>query len=255
MIISTTITYIQKCFQVISLNVWQRNRPFYILRSTVTFLCLAKILIYPLAATPLLLLTLPGTSSLKTILLPSLTTPPPSSLSSPCNCIFLQISPLASSLPCYAFLFLFHFILHHSTSSSSFFPIIPYPPPLFSSSFHITLLLFPHHSCAAKAIFYCPSMNSHRPRSQNIPKESTLNPEKDSTIKRPRSHVSLEKSSQNYKLLENWAKPNLPPDVTPQPANSFGECIWRVCHVVKPGPRTGERAGWIAVWSSSLTGW
>jgi hypothetical protein len=49
--------------------------------------------------------------------------------------------------------------------------------------------------CAAKAIFYCPSMNSHRPRSQNIPKERTLNPEKDSTRKRPRSHVSLEKSS------------------------------------------------------------
>ncbi len=49
--------------------------------------------------------------------------------------------------------------------------------------------------CAAKAIFYCPSMNSHRPRSQNIPKERTSNPEKDSTRKRPRSHVSLEKSS------------------------------------------------------------
>ncbi len=125
------------------------------------------------------------------------------------------------------------------------------------------------HYWAAKAIFYCPSMNSHRPRSQNIPKESTLNPEKDSSIKRPRSHVSLEKSSQNYKPLENWAKPNLPPDVTPQPANSFEECIWRVCHVVKPEPReflailtsqrnrprTGERAGWIAVWYSSLTGW
>ncbi len=125
------------------------------------------------------------------------------------------------------------------------------------------------YTCAAKAIFYCPSMNSHRPRSQNISKESTLNPEKDSTIKRPRSHVSLEKSSQNYKPLENWAKPNLLLDVTPQLANSFGECIWRVCHVVKPEPReilailisqinwprTGERAGWIAVWSSSLTGW
>ncbi len=28
--------------------------------------------------------------------------------------------------------------------------------------------------CAAKAIFYCPSMNSHRPRSQNISKKRTL---------------------------------------------------------------------------------
>ncbi len=123
--------------------------------------------------------------------------------------------------------------------------------------------------CAAKAFCYCPSMISHRPRSQNILKERALNPEKDSRIKRPRSHVSLEKSSQNYKPLENWAKPNLPPDVTPQPGNGFGECIWRVCHVVKPEPReflailsshrkwprTGERAGWIAVWYSSLRGW
>ena len=57
--------------------------------------------------------------------------------------------------------------------------------------------------CAAKAFYYCPSMNSHRPRSQNISKERALNPAKDSRIKRPRSHVSLEKSSQNYKLLEN----------------------------------------------------
>ncbi len=110
---------------------------------------------------------------------------------------------------------------------------------------------------------------SHHPRSQNTSKERTLNPEKDSKRKRPRLHVSLEKSSKNYKPLENWAKPNLLPDVTPQPANSFGDCIWRVCHVVKPEPREflailtsqinwpewGERAGWIAVWSSSLTGW
>ncbi len=46
---------------------------------------------------------------------------------------------------------------------------------------------------------------SHRPRSQNTSKERTLSPEKDSTRKRPRSHVSLEKSSKNYKPLENWA--------------------------------------------------
>jgi hypothetical protein len=48
-----------------------------------------------------------------------------------------------------------------------------------------------------------PSMISHRPRSQNFLKEPALNPEKDSRIKRPRSHISLEKSSQNYKPLEN----------------------------------------------------
>ncbi len=67
-------------------------------------------------------------------------------------------------------------------------------------------------------------MNSHRPRSQNIPKESTLNPEKDSSIKRPRSHVSLEKSSQNYKSLENWAKPNLPH----WRHSTAGQQFWRV---------------------------
>ena len=61
----------------------------------------------------------------------------------------------------------------------------------------------PYCTCAAKAFYYCPSMNSHRPRSQNISKERALNPEKDSSIKRPRSHISSEKSSQNYQPLEN----------------------------------------------------
>jgi len=132
----------------------------------------------------------------------------------------------------------------------------------------ITHKLFYISLCAAKALFYCPSMNSHRPRSQNTSKGRTLNPEKDSSRKRPRLHVSLEKSSKNYKPLENWAKPNLLPDVTPQPANYFGDCFRRVCHVVKPEPREflailisqinwpreGERAGWIAVCSSLLSG-
>jgi hypothetical protein len=45
-------------------------------------------------------------------------------------------------------------------------------------------------------------MNSHHPRSQNTAKEQALIPEKDSKRKRPRSHVSLEKSSKNYKPLE-----------------------------------------------------
>jgi hypothetical protein len=58
--------------------------------------------------------------------------------------------------------------------------------------------------CAAKAFYDCPAIISHRPRSRNILKEPALNPEKDSKkrIKRPRSQVSLEKSSQNYKPLE-----------------------------------------------------
>ena len=91
-------------------------------------------------------------------------------------------------------------------------------------------------TCAAKAIFYCPSMNSHRPRSQNTAKEQALIPEKDSKRKQPRCHVSLEKSSKNYKPLEKWAKPNLLPDVSPQPANFSGNYFWRICHVVESVP-------------------
>jgi hypothetical protein len=49
--------------------------------------------------------------------------------------------------------------------------------------------------CAAKAFYDCPAIIRLRPRSQNILKEAQLNPEKDSRIKRARSHVSLEKSS------------------------------------------------------------
>ncbi len=67
---------------------------------------------------------------------------------------------------------------------------------------HSTYLRSGERYCAAKAIFYCPAMNSHRPRSQNTAKERGLIPDKDSKRKRPRSHVSLEKSSKNYKLLE-----------------------------------------------------
>jgi hypothetical protein len=56
--------------------------------------------------------------------------------------------------------------------------------------------------CAVRAFCDYPAIISHRPRSQNILKERALNPEKDSRIKRPRSQVSLEKSSQNYKPLD-----------------------------------------------------
>jgi hypothetical protein len=87
--------------------------------------------------------------------------------------------------------------------------------------------------CAARAFCDCPAIISHRPRSQNILKEAQLNPGKDSRIKRARSHVSLEKSSQNYKPLGKWAKPNLTPDVTPHPSQCLGECIWQVCHMGK----------------------
>jgi hypothetical protein len=52
--------------------------------------------------------------------------------------------------------------------------------------------------------FYCPTMNSHRPKSQVTSKEQALIPEKEirRTRKWPRCHVSLEKSSKNHKPLE-----------------------------------------------------
>jgi len=56
--------------------------------------------------------------------------------------------------------------------------------------------------CAAKAFYSCPAIISRRPGSQNTPKESQLNPEEDSRIKQARSHVTLEKSSKNYKPSE-----------------------------------------------------
>ncbi len=56
--------------------------------------------------------------------------------------------------------------------------------------------------CAAKAFYSCPAIISQRPGSQNTPKEVQLNPEEDSRIKQARSHVTLEKSSKNYKPFE-----------------------------------------------------
>ncbi len=97
-------------------------------------------------------------------------------------------------------------------------------------------VFFHEKNCAAKAIFYCPTMNSNRPRSKNTAKEQALIPEKDSKRKRPRCHVSMEKSSKNYKPLEKCTKPNLLPDVTPQPANFSGKYFRRICHVVEPDP-------------------
>jgi hypothetical protein len=49
--------------------------------------------------------------------------------------------------------------------------------------------------CAAKAFYSCPAIISRRPGSQDTPKESQLNSEKDSRRKQARSHVTLEKSS------------------------------------------------------------
>ncbi len=44
----------------------------------------------------------------------------------------------------------------------------------------MNLCIFTYTYCAAKDIFYCSTMNSHRPRSQNTAKEQALIPEKDS---------------------------------------------------------------------------
>jgi hypothetical protein len=56
--------------------------------------------------------------------------------------------------------------------------------------------------CAAKAFYSCPAIISRRPESQNTSKEPQLNPEEESRIIQARSHVTLEKSSRNYKPSE-----------------------------------------------------
>ncbi len=71
-----------------------------------------------------------------------------------------------------------------------------------------------------EGFFSCPAIISRRPESQNTSKEPQLNPEEESRIIQARSHVTLEKSSKNYKPSEDWAKPNLTPDVTPPPQAS-----------------------------------
>ncbi len=111
-------------------------------------------------------------------------------------------------------------------------------------------------------------MNSHHPKSQVTSKEQALNPENELRRTWPRCHVSLEKSSKNHKPLEKWAKPNLSPDVTPRPANFYsknfrGFATWwsQIRQNYQPFwppfrmAKIGERAGWSAVWYSSLSGW
>jgi hypothetical protein len=71
-----------------------------------------------------------------------------------------------------------------------------------ASNITITKIIYKNNCCAAKAFYSCPAIISRRPGSQNTPKESQLNPEEDSRIKQARSHVTLEKSSKNYKPSE-----------------------------------------------------
>jgi hypothetical protein len=59
--------------------------------------------------------------------------------------------------------------------------------------------------CAAKAFYSCPAIISRRPESQKTPKEPQLNTEEESKIIQARSHITLEKSSRNYKPSEEWA--------------------------------------------------
>ncbi len=78
------------------------------------------------------------------------------------------------------------------------------------------------HVCAAEAIFWCPTMNSHRLKSSVTSKEPAFHNETESRRTWPRCHVSLEKSSKNHKPLEKWAKPNLTPSVpSPRPPSQM----------------------------------
>jgi hypothetical protein len=76
----------------------------------------------------------------------------------------------------------------------------PPAPTLTFQNSSLILLLYP--DCAAKAFYSCPAIISRRPGSQDTSKEAQLNSEEDSRIKQARSHVTLEKSSQNYKPSE-----------------------------------------------------
>ena len=56
--------------------------------------------------------------------------------------------------------------------------------------------------CAAKAFYSCPAIISQRLESQKIPKEPQLNTEEESKIIQARLHITLEKSSRNYKPFD-----------------------------------------------------
>ncbi len=65
-------------------------------------------------------------------------------------------------------------------------------PPIWKSIIGVKTVF---RICAAKAFYSCPAIISSRLGSQNTPKESQLNSEKDSRRKQARSHVTLEKPS------------------------------------------------------------
>jgi len=56
--------------------------------------------------------------------------------------------------------------------------------------------------CAAKAFYSCPAIISQRLESRIISKEPQENTEEESRIIQARSHITLEKSSINYKPSE-----------------------------------------------------
>jgi hypothetical protein len=65
----------------------------------------------------------------------------------------------------------------------------------------------------------------------------------------PRCHVSLEKSSKNYKPLKKMSQTKPHPSVPPPPAKSDGEYFPQVFHVVIPDPPNSpavltRRSGW-----------
>ncbi len=57
-------------------------------------------------------------------------------------------------------------------------------------------------NCAAKAFYSCPAIISRRPESQDTSKEPQLNTQEESKRIQARSHITLEKSSRNYKPYE-----------------------------------------------------
>ena len=102
-------------------------------------------------------------------------------------------------------------------------------------------------TCAAKALFSCPAIISQRLESRIISNEPLENTEEESKIIQARSHITLEKSSRNYKPLMNKPNQTSPPARSPPPRQCLG--------MRSGGPARVECLDWpytFAVWTRRI---
>ncbi len=120
----------------------------------------------------------------------------------------------------------------------------------FLSLFNLALTKETHHGgCAAEAIFAAPQRIAITLSPNYYKKKPAFHNEKESRRTWPRCHVSLEKSSKNYKLLKKMSQTKPHPSVPPPPAKSDGEYFPQFFHVVIPDPPNSpavltRRSGW-----------